>query len=218
MNDYNGQEREIRETARGRYQVLPAGYTADDMTRAPVFASREEAEIYISRPMPGWIADERERERARLPYVEQYAAILQRPEFREQRARIQDAYAEAAHKSKLAGDAQRAAVRSTGQVSCMGRDIGAVRQGRADEGASEADETWAYHRRLSGEYETALQAAMRESGIPVELFRQSVMENQGAWIVYKPTTEDDEQIDHEMAKASEEADILRDPKRWGIDA
>ncbi len=171
MTDYNGQEMVIRTTNNGKFQVLPVAHTPADMSRAPVFATRPEAEAYISRPMPRWVADENAKQVERQKYNLTYSAILARPEFREMRGNIQDLYGESKWQAKLAADAQRAVAYSIGKISVMGRDIGAARQGTADYQASEADaaeQAWAD---ASRSYETAVQQAMTDADIPVALFR-----------------------------------------------
>lgn len=175
MRDYRGVEREIRVTNRGRFQVLPVPPNSHDMSTAPVFGTREEAEAYIRRPMPKSEVAEAEQEAERLQYRAAYAAILADPSLRDMRRDIQEQYARAASQSKLAGDHQRAAVMAGGQYSATGRDISAVRQSYADEVADGAAEEWEHHRKLSLEYERALQQRMTASGIPVELFRSPVV-------------------------------------------
>ena len=174
MKNYDGQEMEIKVTNNGKYQVLPHGYNAHDMSVAPVFATQSEAEAYITRPMPEYVAHERELETERAPYQSQYAAILARPEFREMRRGIQELYSEAAHQSKLHGDAQRAAVRSIGQVSAIGRNIYDVRQDNADYQADEASTAWRAWGDATHKYEVAVQEAMKEAGISIALFRSPV--------------------------------------------
>lgn len=175
MQNYDGQEMVIRPTKLGKFQVLPVNYTPADMSRAPVLATVGEAQTFISRPMPRWIADERANAAEAAPHVGAYAAVLAHPSLREMRREIQELYQEACHQSKLASDAQRAAVRGMGQLSCIGRDIGAVRQGNADYQADEADDAWRAHRVACHKYELAVQAAMRDAGIPVEMFRSPVL-------------------------------------------
>jgi len=174
MRNYDGQEMEIRTTNKSKFQVLPVPHTAGDMTRAKVFDTPEEAEAYINRPMPQWVADERARAVAKEPYVEAYSAVLAMPGMLEMRRDIQEKYGYACERSRLAAAAQRAAIRGMGQVSCMGRDIGAVRQGLADEYGDELDSAWQDWAHASGAYEVAVQAAMQEAGIPVEMFRSPV--------------------------------------------
>jgi hypothetical protein len=171
MNDYNGIERIIRETNKLRFQVLPENYTADDLSRAPVFATRAEAEAYIRRPMPKWVIAESDRAAERSKYTAAYAQILSSPDMREMRRVIQGFYGEACHLSKLAGAHQRAAIRGGGQISCMGRDVGAVRQVYADEVADDASVEWSKYDTACGNYERELQRILTEAEIPVELFR-----------------------------------------------
>lgn len=169
--NYDGNEMEIRVTNRGKFQVLPVSHTPGGMASAPVFDTREEAEAYIVRPMPDWIAVERAKSTAQQPFIQTYAAVLARPDMREMRRGIQELYGYASERSKLASDAQRAAIRATGQVSIIGRDIGAVRQSLADEYGDEVDEAWQAWRVACHKYELALQSAMRDAGIPVTMFR-----------------------------------------------
>jgi len=173
--DYTGAELTVRDTNRGRFQVLPVGYTREDMTRAPVFPTRAEAEAYCQREKPTWVADEEERQAARAPYYAAYAAVLARPAMREMRRDIQDLYQRMCWENKLAGAHQRAAARATGQISCMGRDIAAVRQAGADEQASAAGTAAQAWLDACGAYELALQQAMHEAGIPIDLFRSPVL-------------------------------------------
>lgn len=175
MQDYRGIERQIRVTNRGRYQVLPVPHDSRDLSTEPVFDTREAAEAYIRRPMPKWELAERDRQVERQGYQVAYAAILADPSLREMRRAIQSQYAEAAHRSKLAADHQRAAVRAEGRISPAGRDISAARQTYADEIADESDEQWARHRQLCAEYERELQTQMTATGIPIGLFREPIV-------------------------------------------
>ena len=171
MKNYDGIEMTIRETNKQKYQVLPAQYTDDDMTRAPVFLTHEEAEAFIAQPIPKWLEEERAQDIERNQYNDTYAKILSASEMREKRAEIQELYSEAAYKSKLAAAHQRAAMMGIGMVSCTGRDIYAVRQSGADYQASEADMAWDEWRAASNKYEIAVQTKMKEAGIPIDLFR-----------------------------------------------
>ncbi len=168
MQNYDGQEMIIRLTNKGKFQALPA--VSPDMTRAPVFATQQEAEAYIGRPMPQWIATERAKSIAQEPYVEPFLAILSRPELREMRRNIQKLYGYACERDRLGAAAQRAAIRGFGQVSCIGRDIGAARQGVADEYGDESDQAWAAYWKAERAYRLAKHTAMREAGIPVTMF------------------------------------------------
>jgi hypothetical protein len=175
MKNYNGNTMVIRATNRGGFQVLPENYTAVEMTRAEVFASHDEAVAFILRPMPEPIAFERRHQAAREPHMAAYSSILSQPRFREMRESIQACYNTALHAGKLAGDMQRAAVRATGQVSAIGRDISAARQGYADGLHAETSQAWAAYDSSRQEYELALQNAMVTADIPVWLFRQPVL-------------------------------------------
>ena len=175
MKDYRGIEREIRVTNRGRFQVLPVPHDARDLSREPVFDTREAAEAYICRPMPKWELAEQDQQSERQLYEAAYVAVLAAPKLREMRQHIQEQYADAANRSKLAADHQRSAVRATGKYSPTGRDVSAVRQSYADEIADGASEEWARHRKLCAEYERELQTQMTSVGIPVELFRSPVV-------------------------------------------
>ncbi len=176
MKNYDGQEMQIRLTSQGRYQVLPMHCSAADMSRAPVFATECEALAYIVRPMPRWVADERSRAAERDQYIDAYSSILVRPEMREKRHDIQELYSEACWRSKNAADLARAAARSMGQMSVMGRDVGATRLCYADEAADRASDDWAAYGEAYANYERALQAAMVDAGIPVALFRSPILE------------------------------------------
>ncbi len=175
MKNYDGQEMTIRQTNNGKFQVLPVPYTPQDMSRAPVFATQAEAEAYISRPMPEWVATERELITERMKYNVAYADILSRPELREMRREIQRLYESLAWAAKLAGDAQRAVGYSIGQVSAMGRNIADVRQGNADYQADECDRANQAWNDACHIYEVQVQYNMSEAGIPVVLFRGSVL-------------------------------------------
>jgi len=157
----------IRETNKGKFQVLRED---QDLSRAPVFSTREEAEAYILRPIPQWRLDEQALDERRAEYRERFATLLANPELREMRRGIQEAYGEACHQDKLAGAAQRAAVLGMGQISCMGRDIGAVRQERADSQYDEVSQAWRRWNSLCAAYEAEKQLRMEAAGIPVELF------------------------------------------------
>ena len=175
MRDFDGNEMTIRATNHGKFQVLPANYTPADMTRAPVFATREEAATFTNGPMPQWLAAERAKATASQSYVQTYSDILARPDMREMRRTIQEHYGNYRERGRLAAAAQRAAVRGFGQVSCLGRDIGAVRQGVADEYGDEADQEYRLYVQAEVAYERAVQAAMRQAGIPDGMFRNPVV-------------------------------------------
>ncbi len=175
LRDYDGNEFVIRTTNKGRFQVLPAGYTPMDMTKAEVFDTEAEARAWIARPMPEWQAFERRHDVIRERYLPAYSAVLAQPEFRGMREGIQDAYNAAVHAGKLAADMQRAAIRGAGQISSAGRDIGAVRQGLADEMARDTDGEWAVYDDARRAYEFSLQQALVAAGVPVWLFRQPVL-------------------------------------------
>lgn len=175
MKNYDGQEMTIRTTNRGKFQVLPVPSTPQEMSHAPVFETHDEAEAYIGRPIPEWVATERELTTERMKYNVAYADILSRPELREMRREIQRFYSEASWASKVAGDHQRAVGRAIGQVSVMGRDIAAVRQAGADYQADDADRAWQVWNDATHAYEVALQTAMVTAEIPVFLFRSPLM-------------------------------------------
>lgn len=173
MKNYDGNEMIIRTTNNGKFQVLPENYTQNDMTKAPVFNTIQEAEKFIKQPMPQWLADERNIDSERDKYRQEYSKILGRAEFRDMRAVIQELYSEAKHQSKLAWDAQRAVTYKSG-TSCIGRDIADVYQSNADYQANEVDVAWKKYNDANFKYESALQYAMEESGIPINLFRSPV--------------------------------------------
>lgn len=175
MRNYDGQEMTIRTTNGGKFQILPVPHTPQDMSRAPVFDTQAEAEAHISRPMPQWVADERGKQSERMKYNIAYSAILSRPDLREMRREIQRLYESLAWAAKLAGDAQRAVGRSIGQVSAMGRNIAEVRQGNADYQADECDRANQAWNDACHAYEVELQQAMRDTGIPIALFRTPVL-------------------------------------------
>ncbi len=175
MKNYDGQEMAIRTTNGGKFQVLPVPSTPQDMSRAPVFATQAEAEAYISRPMPEWVATERELITERMKYNVAYADILSRPELREMRREIQSLYETMMWQGKLAADHQRAVGYAIGKTSVMGRDIAAVRQQGADYQADEADRATQAWNDACHVYEVAVQQAMSEAGIPIALFRSPVL-------------------------------------------
>jgi hypothetical protein len=175
MKNYDGQEMTIRTTNRGKFQALPVPSTPNDMSRAPVFETKAEAEAYISRPMPEPVAAERELTTERMKYNVAYADILSRPELREMRKEIQSRFGEASWQSKLAGDHQRAVGYAIGKTSVMGRDIAAVRQAGADYQADESDRAWKLWGDATHVYEVAVQKLMIEAGIPIWLFRQPLL-------------------------------------------
>ena len=175
VTDYDGQEMTIRTTNMGKFQVLPIPHTPQDMSRAPVFATQAEAEAYISRPMPGWIATERELTARRAKYSAAYAGILSRPGLREMRREIQSLYKALAWEGKLAADHQRAVGYAAGSISVLGRDIAAVRQAGADYQADKADRASQAWFDACHTYEVALQQAMFDEGIPIAPFRTPVL-------------------------------------------
>jgi len=175
LKNYDGQEMTIRITNNGKFQVLPQPCTPQDMSRAPVFATQAEAETYIVRPMPEWVATERELTIERMKYNVAYAAILSHPEMREMRREIQRLHEIWAWSSKLAGDAQRAVSYGIGHISAMGRNVAEVRQGNADYQADDATRDCQIWNDACHDYERALQQAMSDAGIPIELFRNPVL-------------------------------------------
>lgn len=175
MQDYDGNEMTIRVTHKGGYQVIPVPCTPYDMSRAPVFDTEALAIAYIQRPIPEWLKLERVKDRERKQYREKYAELLSLPEMRAMREEIQEAYQTAIYRSRIQGDQQRAAVRGAGTVSCMGRNLGDVRQAYADQLASEIDMDWDVYDDRFHKYEIAIQAAMTREGIPVSLFRGPVL-------------------------------------------
>lgn len=179
MKNYNGQEMVIRTTNNGKFQVLPERYTPQDMSRAPVFPIQSEAEAYIVQPMPQWVADENAKNSERVKYNIAYSEILARTELREMRREIQNLYEHYMWESKLAGDAQRAVAYGIGKISCMGRNVADVRQGNADYQSDQATLARQAWEDSSRSYELAVQQAMVEMGIPVELFRSPVLGTTG---------------------------------------
>ena len=153
----------IRTTNNHRYEVLRNG---KPVHLPEAFQTQAEAEIAIDA-LEAQDALVQADSNERAPYNTLYATILALPELREMRRAIQEAYGEAAHKSKLASASMRAGTRAEGTVSCMGRDVGAIRISRGDDMADEADELWAYHRKLSRDHEDALLAKMDEMGCPL---------------------------------------------------
>ena len=162
---------EIRETKTGKFQLVRNGeLSRASVTGRNVFVTRPEAEqalIAMRARIDDAEVDKIEHDARRAPYIIAYAQLLQSPELREMRQNIQELYGESAHQSKLAGDAQRAAIRGAGQIFCMGRDIGQVRQGTADSMASDADGIWAAWSKASTTYEREVDRRMVELNIPL---------------------------------------------------
>lgn len=164
LKNYDGENMIIRLTNKGKYQVLPKNYTksnqygCSDMCQAPVFLTQRDAILYIKQPMPDWVRRNRQDEEARKPHYENYYRILASENLREMRREIQELYSSAAYAHKLAGDHLRA----HGDDRHMEHYI--------DEDASASSE----HVKKSLAYEKLLQKEMRESGIPIKLFRSEV--------------------------------------------
>lgn len=161
----------IRQTKTGKYQLVRDGQPsrASVMGR-DVFNTFAEAEVAsVAMRERVKLAEQAEVDRlSRIaPYVDAYARLLQSPDLREMRQEIQGLYGEACHQSRLASAAQRAAIRGTGHVSCIGRDIGAVRQGVADECGSEAESAWGQWNNACHKYEALVDERMTEAGIPL---------------------------------------------------
>lgn len=157
----------IRVTNKGRHQVLRDG---KPVSNAGAFDTSDQAQAEIER-LQQFDAEQQAERSDRAPHNTLYASIFSMTEMREMRNAIQNAYNEAAHTSKSASAHVRAAIRVDGAVSCVGRDISAVRMSRADNIATYADDLWTYHTKLCEDYEAALLAKMRELGCPLWMRR-----------------------------------------------
>lgn len=94
------------------------------------------------------------------------ALILGLPHLRAMRVRIQEVYGDAADADRRLAASYRAAARRSGEITCMGRDAGAVILGHADQVAEDVAEQWETHRRLSAEYAAEVNRLCRLRGQP----------------------------------------------------
>lgn len=105
-------------------------------------------------------------QRQRRGIAPSMALILGLPHLREMHSAIRAAYSDAADADRRLASAYRAAAGAAGQISSMGRDIGAVRLANADRDAADVSELWAEHRRLSDEYAAEINRMCRIRGLP----------------------------------------------------
>ena len=161
----------IRKTNTGRFQLVRDGEISHaSVMGRDVFATLPEAEAALTAMLQRvQLANmtRTEQETLEAPYIQAYARLLQSPDLREMRQQIQEHYGNACHESKLTQAAQRASIRATGTISCIGRDIGGVYQCRADEMGSDADIEWQKWSDASAAYETEVDKRMTELGIPL---------------------------------------------------
>jgi hypothetical protein len=134
----------------GRYSLRPDPSEPDRWLKNPEFL-RGLREGRALRQQPVW--------------PRAYSLILGLPRLRAMRAEIQEVYRGWSEAARRLAASYRAAARSSGRVSSMGRDVGEVMHSRADAAAEQVDELQRQHAALAASYEAERARLMRLRGV-----------------------------------------------------